>query len=240
MRSLKEPPLKIFAQSFDDVRARIWRHVGAEDFLHLCTVQYSLKIMGSNVLRLIILLVSVRDAIAVPRLVERQGEGLLWDDLLLKAGAAAAGFASGAKVPEALNNLKEFVMPSPEPDQTAAPATAPVEANPPANGQDLDSIPETAPGQALPGETPPDTTVTTDRPVDIELSVEEAPYVPPTKGDECIATSQSADTDPTVGSQSLLSVGVTDIESCSNQEIPTLAMTPRVRSFIHLIASALR
>lgn len=183
--------------------------------------------MGPNALRLIILLFSARDAIAVPHLFERQGEGLLGDDWL---GNAGAGF---------LNNLKEFVMPSPQPDPTAGLATDAVEANPPAKGQDLDSIPGGVSGQALPGISP-DATEGTDRPADIELSVEGAPYVPPTKEDECVVTSQHADHDPTVGSQSLLRVIRSNIESCSNQKILALAMAPLVRSFIQLIASALR
>lgn len=94
--------------------------------------------MGPNALRLIILLFSARDAIAVPHLFERQGEGLLGDDWL---GNAGADFPSGAKIPDLLNNPKEFVMPSPQPDPTAGLATDAVEANPPAKGQDLDSIP---------------------------------------------------------------------------------------------------
>lgn len=65
--------------------------------------------------------------------------------------AAAAGFASGVKIHELLNNLKEFVLPSPQPDHTADPATAletdPVEPDQPVKGQDLDSRP---PGQRLP------------------------------------------------------------------------------------------
>lgn len=192
--------------------------------------------MGPNALRLIILLFSVRDAIAVPHLFERQGEGSLGDDWL---GNAGADFVSGAKIPDLLNNLKEFVMPSPQPDPTAGLATDAVEANPPAKGQDLDSRPGAVSGQALPGISP-DATEETDRPADIELSVEEAPYVPPTKEDECVVTSQHADHDPTVGSQSLLSVIRSNIESCSNQKILALAMAPLVRSFIQLIASALR
>lgn len=226
--------MKSFLQSFEDVM----RYIGAKDFLHVCTVL--LKSMGPNVLWLIILLCSVRDAIAVPHLVERQGEGSLGDDWLGNAGAAAAAFASGAKIPELLNNLKEFVMPSPQPDPTADLATDPVEANPPAKGQDSDSRPEAVPGQALPGAISPDTTEGTDPPADIELSAEGAPYVPPTKEDECIVTSQHADHDPTVGSQSLLSVIGSNIESCSNQKILFLAMAPLVRSFIQLIANALR
>lgn len=196
--------------------------------------------MSINVLRFIIILFSVRDAIAVPHLVERQGEGWLGDDWLLNAGTAAAGFAAGAKIPELFDNLKEFVMPSPQPDPTVDPVTDPPEASPPAESQDLDS--KTAPVQALPGEVPQETTERTDPPADIELSVEGAPFVPPIKEDECIATSQqaeSADHDPTVGNQSLLSVIVSNIGSCSNQKIPTLAMKPRVRSFTQLIASAL-
>ena len=110
--------------------------------------------MGPNLLWLIILFVSVRDAIAVPHLVEREGEGWLGGDSLWDAGAAAAGFASGAKIPELLDNLKEFVMPSPQPDQTPDPAaseTDPVEPDHPVMGQDLDSRPGAAPGQRLPG-----------------------------------------------------------------------------------------
>ena len=149
--------------------------------------------MGPNLLWLIILFVSVRDAIAVPHLVEREGEGWLGGDSLWDAGAAAAGFASGAKIPELLNNLKEFVMPSPQPDLTADPATAPetnpVESDQPVKGQDLDSRPS---GQSLPEEISPDITV------DIDLSVETAPFDSPTKGDECTATSQLANPDPTV------------------------------------------
>lgn len=192
--------------------------------------------MGPNALRLIILLFSARDAIAVPHLFERQGEGLLGDDWL---GNAGPDFALGAKILDLLNNPKEFVMPSPQPDPTAGLATDAVEANPPAKGQDLDSIPGGVSGQALPGISP-DATEGTDRPADIELSVEGAPYVPPTKEDECVVTSQHADHDPTVGSQSLLSVIRSNIESCSNQKILALAMPPLVRSFIQLIASALR
>ena len=148
---------------------------------------------GPNLFWLIIFFVSVRDAIAVTYIVEREGEGWLGRDSLWDSGAAAAGFASGAKIPELLNNLKEFVMPSPQPDQTAdpviAPETNPVESDQPVKGQDLDSRP---PGQSLPGEIRPDSTV------DIELSVEAAPFHPPTKGDECTATSQLANPDPTV------------------------------------------
>lgn len=163
--------------------------------------------MGLNVLWLIILLVSVRDAIAVPHLVERDGEGWLGGDSLWDAGAAAAGFTSGLKIPELLNNLREFVLPSPQPDQIADPATAPetdpVEPDQPVKGQDLDSRP---PRQRLPGETSPDTTVKLERPVDIELSVEGTTFDPPIKGDECTATSQLANHDPTVGNQRLLSL----------------------------------
>lgn len=195
---------------------------------------------GPNLLWLIILFVSVRDTVAVPHLIEREGEGWLGGDSLWNAGAAAAAFASGAKIPEFLNNLKEFVMPSPQPDQTADPATAPetnpVEPDQPVKGQDLDSTP---PGQSLPGEILPDTTGKLDRPVDIELSVQEAPFDPSTKGDECTATFQLANPDPTVGSQSLLTLFISDIEFCSNQPLAALAMVPRVRSFIHLIANAL-
>lgn len=110
--------------------------------------------MGLNVLWLIILFVSVRDAIAVPHLVKRDGEGWLGGDSLWDAGAAAAGFASGLKIPELMINLKEFVLPSPQPDQTAdparAPETDPVEPDQPVKGQDLDSRP---PSQRLQGET---------------------------------------------------------------------------------------
>ena len=127
--------------------------------------------MGPNALQLLILLFSLRDAIAVPHLFERRGEGLLGDDWLGNAGAAAADFASGAKNPLLLNNLKEFVMPSPQPDPTAGLA---VEANPPAKGQDLGSRSGAESGQALPGISP-DATEGTDRPADIELSVEGAP-----------------------------------------------------------------
>lgn len=82
---------------------------------------------------------------------EKGGWGVdsLWD-----AGAAAAGFASGLKIPESMNNLKEFVLPSPQPDQTAdparAPETDPVEPDQPVKGQDLDLRP---PSQRLQGET---------------------------------------------------------------------------------------
>lgn len=165
--------------------------------------------MGLNVLWLIILFVSVRDAIAVPHLVKHDGEGWLGVDSLWDAGAAATGFASGLKILGLLNNLKVFVLPSPQPDQTAdparAPETDPVEPDQPVKGQDLDSRP---PRQRLQGETSPDTTVRLDRPVDIELSVEGAPFGPPTKGDECTATSQLANHDPTVGNQKLLSLFV--------------------------------
>lgn len=118
-------------------------------------------------------------------------------------------FRIGVKISELLSNLKEFFLPSPRPDQTADPATAPethpVEPDQPVKGQDLDSRP---PGQRLPGETSPDTTVKMDCPVDIELSVEGAPFDPPTKGDECTATSQLANHDPTVGNPRLLSLFV--------------------------------
>lgn len=191
--------------------------------------------MGPNALQLIIFFFSVTDAIAVPHLFERQGEGLLGDDWLGTAGAAAADFASEAKNHELLNNLKDFVMPSPQPDPTAGA----VEATPLAKGQDLGSRPGAESGQALPGISP-DATEGTDRPADIELSVEGAPYVPPTKEDECVVTSQNADHDLTVGSQSLLSVIRSNIESCSNPKILALAIAPLVRSFIQLIASALR
>ncbi len=110
--------------------------------------------MGLNVLWLIILFVSVRDATAVPHLVKRDGEGWLEGDSLWDAGAAAAGFASGLKIPELMNNLKKFVLLSPQPDQTAhparAPETDPVEPDQPDKGQDLDSRP---PRQRLQGET---------------------------------------------------------------------------------------
>lgn len=86
-------------------------------------------------------------------------------------GNAGPDFASGAKILDLLNNPKEFVMPSPQPDPTAGLATDAVEANPPAKGQDLDSIPGGVSGQALPGISP-DATEGTDRPADIELSVE--------------------------------------------------------------------
>lgn len=126
----------------------------------------------------------------------------------MKAGAAAAGFASGAKIPELLDNLKEFILPSPQPAPPAEPATDPVTdpvgASPPTKDQDLNSRPVTAPGLDLPGEFPPDSTEKTDPPVDIELSVDGAPYVPPSKGEECIATAQRAEPgghDPTVSSQ---------------------------------------
>lgn len=188
--------------------------------------------MDPNVLWLIILFVSVRDAIAVPHLVKREGEGWLGGDLLWDGGAAAAGFVSGIKIPELLNNLKEFVMPSPQPDEIADP----VEPDQAAKGQDLDS----RPGQRLPGEISPDTTLKLNSPVDIELSVEGAPFNPSNKGDECTATSQLANHDPTVGGQSLLSLFVSNMKSCSNQQIATLATTPRVRLFIQLIASTLR
>lgn len=42
--------------------------------------------------------------------------------------------------------------------------------------------------------------------MDIELSVEGVPFDPPTKGDECTATSQLANHDPTVRSQRILSL----------------------------------
>lgn len=154
--------------------------------------------MGAQILWLVILLVSVGDVIAVPHLVARQGGELLGDDIWNRVGAAAAGFASGVKIPDLLNNLKEFVMPSPQQDPTADP-THPTEANPPVKGQDLDARPGVVPGQTLPGEISPDTKANADHTVDIELSVTEAPYVPPTKGDECIATSQPADNHPAVG-----------------------------------------
>lgn len=68
---------------------------------------------------------------AAPHLVECEVEGWLRSDLLWDAGAAAAGFASGVKNPELLNNLKDFALPSPQPDQSADP----VEPDQPVRGQ---------------------------------------------------------------------------------------------------------